>query len=61
MEKMYEFQCKSCGKKMRSAEPPECCGAKMEELPLDACSQAFGPENSRSMDSEEPCDDSRGG
>ena len=56
-----EFQCRACGKRAKAAEPPECCGQKMDEIPLEACTQAFGAENSRPMDDDEPCDDSRGG
>ncbi|MBA3046194.1 MAG: hypothetical protein KKH41_01180 [Candidatus Thermoplasmatota archaeon] len=56
-----EFQCRKCGKKEEAADAPECCGSKMVILPMDACTHAFGPEHSRPMGDDEPCDDSRGG
>ena len=54
------FECRNCGKKARATEAPECCGMKMA-LVLPPCTHAYGPEHSRPMDDEEPCDDSRGG
>mgnify|MGYP006906715702 CR=1 FL=1 len=57
----YEFKCGKCGKKAIGESAPKCCGHKMEKIPMDACTQAFGAENSRTMDGDEPCDDSRGG
>jgi hypothetical protein len=54
------FRCRKCGKEEKAKEAPVCCGAKME-LPLEACTHAYGPEHSRPMDDDEPCDDSRGG
>ncbi len=58
MEKTYE--CPNCGKRRNAEEAPECCGKTMKPLPLEACASAFSAENSRPMQDEEPCDDSRG-
>jgi hypothetical protein len=55
------FECKKCGKRKSAKTAPECCGRKMVAVTLDACTIAFSAENSRSMENEEPCDDSRGG
>lgn len=60
-ECVCEFVCKCCGARKKAGNPPECCGRKME-LPLEACTHAYGPEHSRPMDEDDgPCDDSRGG
>jgi hypothetical protein len=55
------FKCRKCGKRKKAAGAPECCGGKMDQLPLDVCTTASGPEHSRPMQDDEPCDDSRGG
>jgi hypothetical protein len=54
------FECKKCRKRKSAKTAPECCGRKMTPVPLEACTSAFGAENSRAMESDEPCDDSRG-
>ena len=58
-----EYICKECGKKIIKSEKelPKCCGKKMEKLPLDVCVQPAHAEHSRSMDSDESCDDGRSG
>jgi hypothetical protein len=59
-EKTYE--CKECRKKIKtSEEKPQCCGKPMKQLPLDLCVQPEDAEHARPMESEQPCDDSRGG
>jgi hypothetical protein len=55
------FECRKCGKRKSAKTAPDCCGRKMVPVTLKACTAAFSAENSRSMESEEPCDDSRGG
>jgi hypothetical protein len=56
-----EYMCKKCQKKKKSKTQPECCGEPMKQLPLNVCTSASSPEDSRPMGEEEPCDDSRGG
>ena len=58
-----KFKCKDCGKTVESKEEniPECCGKPMKQLPLNVCMQPAHAENSRPMESEEPCDDGRAG
>jgi len=56
-----EYHCVRCGARKTSEKAPDCCGAKMEPLPLKMCTSAASAEHSRPMEDEEPCDDSRGG
>ncbi|OGS40602.1 MAG: hypothetical protein A3K77_08125 [Euryarchaeota archaeon RBG_13_31_8] len=57
------YICETCGKiiKNKKGSTPKCCGKPMKQLPLDICIQPAHPENSRPMESEEPCDDGRAG
>ena len=55
------YECGKCGCKKKAPCPPECCGHKMSIMPLKPCTSAHGPEHSRPMEDDEPCDDSRGG
>ena len=57
MNKTYE--CRKCRKRRDARDAPDCCGERMVEIPLDACTTAFGAEHSRPMEDEGPCDDSR--
>jgi len=57
------FKCENCGKKVvvSDGSVPSCCGKPMVRLPLDVCTQADHAESTRSMESNEPCDDGRAG
>jgi len=58
MDKTYI--CVKCGKRKEAASAPDCCRRKMKPVQLDACTTAFSAEQSRPMQDDEPCDDSRG-
>lgn len=60
MNKTYE--CKKCGKEVVQdsvMKAPDCCGATMNEIPLEACRHA-GPEAARFSDADKPCEDYTG-
>jgi hypothetical protein len=57
------YECENCGTKAKisNGKTPEFCGKTMSKLTLDVCLQTAHTENARSMDPDEPCDDSRAG
>jgi hypothetical protein len=61
MENETAYHCEECGrykaKREDIGEAPECCGKKMEEVPLFECRKdpAFA-EHARLFEDDEPCD-----
>jgi len=60
---MDEYECEECGKKIKveDEEKPDCCGKPMKKISLDVCTQPAHAEHTRTIDSDEPCDDGRAG
>lgn len=57
-----KFKCQKCGREVTLGiqdENLECCGEPMVEVKVASCRNA-GPEASRPMVAEEPCDDFTG-
>jgi hypothetical protein len=62
MSEKTTYACKECGKTLDLGSKeniPECCGLPMEKLPY--CRNTDTPEQARSSDEGEPCDDGRAG
>ncbi|HET7838935.1 MAG TPA: hypothetical protein VFL04_04205 [Rectinemataceae bacterium] len=54
------YRCKDCGKEVTveaRAAVPECCGEKMQQLPLDPCTHPNVAEAARPGVIDEACDD----
>jgi hypothetical protein len=61
MENEASYKCNKCGATINTSgiKTPECCGIPMEKMPF--CRSTDTPEQARSNDDGEPCNDSRGG
>ncbi len=66
MTQKKHYTCDKCNSQAaldKEAKPPECCAQPMVPVPepLDKCTVSSTAEHSRPNDSQEPCDDGRGG
>lgn len=55
----HAYHCNECGKYVKAGvgEVPECCGKKMEQLPMTECVKDPGfAEHARNFEDDEPCD-----
>jgi hypothetical protein len=58
------YQCQKCMKKKivkDETKKPSCCGIPMKKITANICLQPDHAEHARPMDTDEPCDDFRGG
>jgi hypothetical protein len=63
MEDEFAYLCKECGKYRKGEEGValECCGRKMEQVPIQECLKDPGfAEHARNFEEDEPCDDGTG-
>lgn len=57
---MVKYTCEKCGKELSvdvKAKIPECCGKKMKQIPLDACTHPQNAESYRTQNADDACED----
>jgi len=55
-----KYKCRDCGDEVAvkaGASAPDCCGHKMEQLPLDPCTHPHAAEAGRPGVADDACDD----